>query len=217
MITILWIWYPCFNNENCTGTRTLFPLQIDYIIAKGLGVVMVWSLDQDDFSNSCGNGPYPLMNVLRSRLSGITMSTQSLASSTLQSSGVVDRQSTTVGVTGLSITNGHSSTGFQTNTPLSSKQPSSTPLTSNHQTSTPLTPNHLATSTVASSAGLSSCGGLWWNIDIECFIFFKFLLWSMLVLLDRLAPQSCVDGQLYGDSCDAVSYTHLTLPTICSV
>lgn len=171
MITILWIWYPCFNNENCTGTRTLFPLQIDYIIAKGLGGGMVWSLDQDDFSNSCGNGPYPLMNVLRSRLSGITMSTQSLASSTLQSSGVVDRQSTTVGVTGLSITNSLSSTGFQTNTPLSSKQPSSTQLTSNHQTSTPLTPNDLATSTVVPSAGLSSCGGLCWKFVIGFFLF----------------------------------------------
>ena len=28
----------------------------------------------------------------------------------------------------------------------------------------------------------------------------------MLVLLDRLAPQSCVDGQLYGDSCDVHKY-----------
>ena len=157
---------------------------------------MVWSLDQDDFSNSCGNGPYPLMNVLRGRLSGITIPTQPLASSTPQSSGVVDRQSTTVGVTGLSITNAHSSTGFQTNTPLSSKQPSSTPLTS----------NHLATSTVAPSAGLSSCGGLCWKIDIGFFILFKFLFWSMLVLLDRSAPQSCVDGQLYGDSCDVQKY-----------
>ena len=127
---------------------------------------MVWSLDQDDFSNSCGNGPYPLMNVLRGRLSGITIPTQPLASSTPQSSGVVDRQSTTVGVTGLSITNAHSSTGFQTNTPLSSKQPSSTPLTS----------NHLATSTVAPSAGLSSCGGLCWKIDNRIFYFVQILV-----------------------------------------
>ena len=28
----------------------------------------------------------------------------------------------------------------------------------------------------------------------------------MLVLLDRSAPQSCVDGQLYGDSCDVHKY-----------
>nr|XP_022318915.1 probable chitinase 10 [Crassostrea virginica] len=63
-----------------------FNVKIDYIIAKGLGGGMVWSLDQDDFSNSCGNGPYPLMNVLRGRLSGITIPTQPLVSSTPQSS-----------------------------------------------------------------------------------------------------------------------------------
>uniref|UniRef100_K1PN75 Chitotriosidase-1 n=1 Tax=Magallana gigas TaxID=29159 RepID=K1PN75_MAGGI len=48
-----------------------FNVKIDYIIAKGLGGGMVWSLDQDDFSNSCGDGSYPLMNVLRFRLSTI--------------------------------------------------------------------------------------------------------------------------------------------------
>lgn len=44
---------------------------------------MVWSLDQDDFSNSCGDGPYPLMNLLRSGL------TRSLRSSTLKSSTLI--------------------------------------------------------------------------------------------------------------------------------
>ena len=160
---------------------------------------MVWSLDQDDFSNRCGNGPYPLMNVLRSRLSGITMSTQSLASSTLQSSGVVDRQSTTVGVTGLSITNAHSSTGVQTNTPLSSKQPSSTPLTSNHQTSTPLTPNHPTTSTVAPSAGLSSCGGLCWKIDNRIFYFVQILVMIYVnITWSFSAPVVCGRTAIWG-------------------
>ena len=49
---------------------------------------MVWSLDQDDFSNSCGDGPYPLMNLLRSGLSGMPVTSAVLPSTPYASSQV---------------------------------------------------------------------------------------------------------------------------------
>jgi len=37
---------------------------------NGFAGVMVWALDLDDFSNSCGQGKYPLMNAINQELSG---------------------------------------------------------------------------------------------------------------------------------------------------
>lgn len=56
---------------------------------------MVWSLDQDDFSNSCGDGSYPLMNVLRSRLSAIPLTSTQFF--TTQTVSTIVPQSTTLG------------------------------------------------------------------------------------------------------------------------
>jgi hypothetical protein len=42
---------------------------VDYINANNLAGAMVWSLDMDDFKNKfCGQGNYPLINLIKSRL-----------------------------------------------------------------------------------------------------------------------------------------------------
>ncbi|CAI9715520.1 acidic mammalian chitinase-like [Octopus vulgaris] len=41
-----------------------------YIIEKGLLGAMFWALDEDDFSNKCGNGKYPLLTTINNVLKG---------------------------------------------------------------------------------------------------------------------------------------------------
>lgn len=43
-------------------------IKAQYIKDKGLGGAMIWSIDQDDHNNLCGNGKYPLLNALKSNL-----------------------------------------------------------------------------------------------------------------------------------------------------
>ena len=37
----------------------------EYVREMGLGGGMVWALDLDDFKNTCGEGPHPLMNEIK--------------------------------------------------------------------------------------------------------------------------------------------------------
>lgn len=42
--------------------------QVDFVNSKGLGGIMVWTLDLDDFTGSCGDGKYPLLRAINQEL-----------------------------------------------------------------------------------------------------------------------------------------------------
>lgn len=62
-----------FNGNQWVGyddTNTLF-IKINYILQRGLGGGFLWSMDLDDFTGKyCGQGPYPLVSLVRRRLIG---------------------------------------------------------------------------------------------------------------------------------------------------
>nr|ABH07674.1 gut-specific chitinase [Apriona germarii]ABH07675.1 gut-specific chitinase [Apriona germarii] len=43
-------------------------LKVEYAKEMGLGGMMVWAFDTDDFRGICGNGPYPLLNTIKKTL-----------------------------------------------------------------------------------------------------------------------------------------------------
>lgn len=57
----------------------VYILQMDYLQEMGLGGVMVWSLDLDDFKGVCGP-PYPLVRSVRAALSAGTQQNSHLYS-----------------------------------------------------------------------------------------------------------------------------------------
>lgn len=86
-----WIGY-----DNAVSVR----IKSDYAMGKGLGGVMVWSLEQEDARGVCGEGKNPLMTAIRE---GLKLSTDTTAS-TGTSTTTAPVQTTTAG---------SGSTGFQ--------------------------------------------------------------------------------------------------------
>jgi len=47
-------------------------LKVDYTKQEGFGGIMVWALDLDDFSGSCGQGKYPLMRAIVDEINAVS-------------------------------------------------------------------------------------------------------------------------------------------------
>lgn len=48
----------------------VYLMQVNYLKQRGLGGFMIWSLDLDDFSGTCGQGNYPLLTAINQALTG---------------------------------------------------------------------------------------------------------------------------------------------------
>merc|ERR1719167_1441407 len=57
-------------------------IKSQYIKDKGLGGGMIWALDLDDFTGSCGDGNYPLLNTINRILGGETWTPPATTSTT---------------------------------------------------------------------------------------------------------------------------------------
>ncbi|KAJ4435529.1 hypothetical protein ANN_18145 [Periplaneta americana] len=55
------------NGNQWVGFDNIAAVKIkaQYIKNNGLGGAMIWSIDMDDFRNTCGDGKYPLLNTIK--------------------------------------------------------------------------------------------------------------------------------------------------------
>ncbi|XP_069678399.1 chitinase-3-like protein 1 [Periplaneta americana] len=53
-----------------------FKIKSQYILDHGIGGAMVWSIDTDDYRGKCNQGKYPLINTIKSVLSGQSSGTE---------------------------------------------------------------------------------------------------------------------------------------------
>ena len=58
------------SDINCLQLIVFY--KVKYVKQHHYGGVMVWALDLDDFSGSCGQGKYPLLNAIQDELSKST-------------------------------------------------------------------------------------------------------------------------------------------------
>ncbi|KAB7499949.1 putative chitinase 3, partial [Armadillidium nasatum] len=55
------------------GIQMYIRLQMTWLKETGLGGVMIWSVDMDDFRGNCGSGKFPLLNTLVDHLGNYTV------------------------------------------------------------------------------------------------------------------------------------------------
>ena len=55
------------------SSKNVYLIQVNYLKQRGLGGFMIWSLDLDDFSGTCGQGNYPLLTAINQALTGSIM------------------------------------------------------------------------------------------------------------------------------------------------
>ncbi|KAJ4435528.1 hypothetical protein ANN_18144, partial [Periplaneta americana] len=53
-----------------------FKIKSQYILDHGIGGAMIWSIDTDDYRGKCNQGKYPLINTIKSVLSGQSSGTE---------------------------------------------------------------------------------------------------------------------------------------------
>ncbi|KAK3870939.1 hypothetical protein Pcinc_023874, partial [Petrolisthes cinctipes] len=64
-----------YNSNQWIGFDDERSLEVkgDWLKSEGLGGVMIWSVDMDDFRGNCGTGKYPLLNTLAKTMENYTV------------------------------------------------------------------------------------------------------------------------------------------------
>lgn len=87
-----------FLNDQWIGYDDVQSVTIksNYALDAGLGGVMVWSIETDDFRGNCGNGEYPLLTAINEVMRGDTVVPNPTTAST---TGTTTTGTTTTGTT----------------------------------------------------------------------------------------------------------------------